>query len=67
MALEQELVSSGSFGDFVGSTVDDNGNQYIAIASNTAQQIYMFTRGVSAWNSELVISQTTLSENQALW
>ena len=66
VALEQELVSSGSFGDFVGSTIDDNGNQYIAIASSSAQQIYMFTRGVSAWNSELVISQTTLSENPSV-
>ena len=66
VALEQELVSSGSFGDFVGSTIDENGNQYIAIASSSAQQIYMFTRGVSSWNSELVISQTTLSENPSV-
>ena len=66
VALEQELVSSGSFGDFVGSTIDENGNQYVAIASSAAQQIYMFTRGVSSWNSELVISQTTLSENPSV-
>ena len=66
VALEQELVSSGSFGDYLGSAIDANGNQYVAVATNAAQQIYMFTRGPSSWNSELVISQTTLTENPSV-
>ena len=61
--LNKNWFPLASFGDYLGSAIDANGNQYVAVATNAAQQIYMFTRGPSSWNSELVISQTTLTEN----
>jgi len=53
-ALEQTIVSQGTMGQHLGSTLDNDGDQWLAYTSGAGQQIYFSEETTGSWSTGLV-------------
>ena len=53
-AVENQLVTTGTMGQYLGSAIDDSGRQHLAYTSGTGNQIFASIEGESSWTHELV-------------
>lgn len=59
-AVENELVTIGTMGQYLGSTIDAEGRQHLAYTSGTGNQIFASVEGESSWTHEMVRSSIAL-------
>ena len=53
-AVDNELVTLGTMGQYLGSTLDEQGRQHLAYTSGTGNQIFVSLEGESSWTHEMV-------------
>jgi hypothetical protein len=53
-AVENELVTIGTMGQYLGSTIDEQGRQHLAYTSGTGNQIFVSVEDESSWTHEMV-------------
>ena len=60
-AVEQTVASTGTMGQWLGSTTTNDNKQVLAYTSGLGQQIYAATQTSSGWSSELVRTNANLA------
>ena len=60
-ALQQDVATTGTMGQWLGSTVASDNKQVLAYTSGAGKQIYASTQGTTGWNNELVRTSATLA------
>ena len=60
-AVEQTMVDQGTMGQHLGSTLDNNGHQWLAYTSGGGHQLYFTEETSSSWNTGLVRQSATLT------
>ena len=53
-AVEQDVATTGTMGQYLGSTVNQNNEQVLAYTSGSGQQIYATEQTASGWSTDLV-------------
>ena len=59
-AVENQLATLGTMGQYLGSTIDDSGRQHLAYTSGSGNQIFASIEGESSWTHELVRASIVL-------
>jgi len=59
-AVENQLVTLGTMGQYLGSATDDSGRQHLAYTSGTGNQIFASIEGESSWTHEMVRASIVL-------
>lgn len=59
-AVENQLITTGTMGQYLGSAIDDSGRQHLAYTSGTGNQIFASIEGESSWSHELVRTSMVL-------
>ena len=59
-AVENQLITTGTMGQYLGGAIDDSGRQHLAYTSGTGNQIFASIEGESSWSHELVRTSMVL-------
>lgn len=61
-AVQQDIVTSGTMGQYLGSTVGVNNEQVVAYTSGAGKQIYVSEQTATGWNTGLVRTNADLAQ-----
>ncbi len=59
-AVEMDVATTGTMGQYLGASLDADGQQVLAYTSGTGQQIYVSQESTSGWTHEMVRSGAVL-------
>ena len=59
-AVEMEVATTGTMGQYLGASLDADGQQVLAYTSGTGQQIFLSQESTSGWTHEMVRSAAVL-------
>ena len=62
-AVEQEIATTGTMGQYLGSTIDHDNEQVLAYTSGVGQQIYLSEQTATGWNTGLVRGGAALASD----
>ena len=62
-AVEQDVATTGTMGQYLGSTINHDGEQVLAYTSGAGQQIYLTEQTQSGWNTGLVRGSVGLASD----
>lgn len=60
-AVEQEVATTGTMGQYIGSNVNENNEQVLAYTSGSGNQIYAAEQTASGWSTDLVRTNAQLA------
>jgi hypothetical protein len=60
-ALQQDVATTGTMGQWLGSTATHDNEQVLAYTSGAGNQIFAATQGTSGWSTELVRNSANLA------
>ena len=60
-AVEQDVVTTGTMGQWLGSATTEDNKQVLAYTSGIGNQIYAATQSATGWSSELVRTSAVLA------
>ena len=59
-AVQMDVATTGTMGQYLGAALDDDGQQILAYTSGTGQQIFVSQESTSGWTHEMVRSAASL-------
>ena len=59
-AVQMDVATTGTMGQYLGATLDDDGQQVLAYTSGAGQQIFVSQESTSGWTHEMVRSAAAL-------
>ena len=62
-ALEQDVVTTGTMGQWLGSTTTHDNKQVLAYTSGVGQQIFTATQGTNGWQTDMVRTGAELASS----